>query len=296
MTGFDLDHLGIAVADLDAAAAQYSRLGFQLTARGYHTRPPSAPGAERPLVGTGNNCAMLRRGYLELIGVTDPGYGGRLRVDIARYQGLHIIAFGTSDAATAAEALRAGGVAVDGPRILERPIEEEGQTRLARFEIVDFPEEALPEGHFFAIRHVTPDLLWKPALLAHPNGALALDALTVAVAKPDDFARRLGRLLSVTPRAEDGLVLELAAGRVRVVGADWLAARVPGVAPALPYIAGIGLRVADLGRTAALLAANGVAHRRESGSIMIDPGQACGAFLEFRTKAAASDLVSENQG
>ena len=95
MSGLSLDHVGIAVADLDKAAAQFQRLGFQLTPRGYHTLPPPSPGAPRPLVGTGNNCAMLRRGYLELIGVTDPVYQGRLRADIARYEGLHVIAFGT---------------------------------------------------------------------------------------------------------------------------------------------------------------------------------------------------------
>ena len=115
MSGLSLDHVGIAVADLDKAAAQFQRLGFQLTPRGYHTLPPPSPGAPRPLVGTGNNCAMLRRGYLELIGVTDPVYQGRLRADIARYEGLHVIAFGSEDAAATAGALRQAGARGDGP-------------------------------------------------------------------------------------------------------------------------------------------------------------------------------------
>src|ERR1700720_2381306 len=161
MTGFDLDHLGIAVANLDAAATKFRRLGFQLTPRGYHTLPPPAPGAERPRVGTGNHCAMLRRGYLELIGVTEPTYRGRLRADIARHEGLHIVAFGTTDAVAAASALRSRGVEASEPRLLERPIEDGGETRLAGFEIVDFPEATLPEAHFFAIQHRTRELLWR---------------------------------------------------------------------------------------------------------------------------------------
>ena len=134
MSGLSLDHVGIAVADLDKSAAQFQRLGFQLTPRGYHTLPPPSPGAPRPLVGTGNNCAMLRRGYLELIGVTDPVYQGRLRADIARYEGLHVIAFGSEDAAATAGALRKAGLEVTGPRPLERPIEEQlGEIRHRRF-------------------------------------------------------------------------------------------------------------------------------------------------------------------
>ena len=285
MSGLSLDHVGIAVADLDKAAGRFERLGFQLTPRGYHTLPLPSPGAARPLVGTGNNCAMLRRGYLELIGVTDPVYQGRLRADIARYEGLHVIAFGTEDSAATAGALRQAGLEVTGPRPLERPIEEQGQTKLAKFEIVDFVAPALPEAHFFAIRHVTPDLLWKPALLAHPNGVVSLDALTIAVADPAEFAGRLGRFLSVTPVIEDGLLLKLAPGYVRIVDGAWLATHLPGKTTALPYIAGIGLGVADLAKTADLLTKNGIAFRRDNGALLVAPADACGAFLEFRAAA-----------
>ena len=281
MTGFELDHVGIAVADLDTAAAKFRRLGFQLTPRGYHTLPPPAPGAERPRVGTGNHCAMLRRGYLELIGVTDPVYRGRLSADIARYEGLHVIAFGTKDAAVAASALRGGGFEVTGPRTLERPIDEGGKTQVARFEIVDFPEGSLPEGHFFAIRHLTPDLLWKRPLLDHSNGVVNLETLTIAVADPADFARRIGSILSVAPVAREGFVLALKAGRLHIVDGRWIAANLPGKTPDLPYIAGIGLSVTDVDKTANLLAQNGVGYQRKPGAVTVSPAHACGAFIEF---------------
>jgi catechol 2,3-dioxygenase-like lactoylglutathione lyase family enzyme len=287
VNGLTLDHVGIAVADLDAGAAQFERLGFQLTPRGYHTLPPPSPGALRPRTGTGNHCAMLRRGYLEIIGITDPDYQGRLRADIARYQGLHIIAFGTEDAAAAAAALREAGLAAAGPRILERPIEEQGTERLAQFEIVDFPADLLPEGHFFAIRHGTPDILWKPERLSHPNGVAGLEALTIAVADPADFARRLGRCLGIEPAAEDGFLLKLRAGIVRVVDGIWLARHLPGKTPALPYVAGIGLGTGDIGKTADLLKRNGVDHQRRPDALLVFPAEACGAFIEFRAAAQA---------
>ena len=96
MSKLDLDHVGIAVRDLDAAASQFERLEFQLTPRGYHTLP-AGPDGTRALVGTGNNCAMLEQGYIELIGITDERYSGRLRSDLDRYEGVHIVALGTQD-------------------------------------------------------------------------------------------------------------------------------------------------------------------------------------------------------
>jgi catechol 2,3-dioxygenase-like lactoylglutathione lyase family enzyme len=122
----DLDHIGIAVHDLDSAAAQYRRLGFRLTPRGFHTLPPGPDGV-RPRAGTGNNCAMLERGYIELIGITDPGYSGRLIEALARYEGLHIVAFGTQNSDATAAELRRAGVSAAAVRSLERPIESDGE-------------------------------------------------------------------------------------------------------------------------------------------------------------------------
>jgi hypothetical protein len=281
LTGFSLDHVGIGVCDLDAALAQFRRLGFQLTPRGYHST--SAPSGARRRVGTANHCAMLRRGYVELIGIVDPGYEGRLRADLARHQGIHIVAFGTGDAVAAAGALRASGIKADEPWQLERPIEEQEYSRLARFRIVEFPEEDLPEAHFFAIQHLTADLLWKPALLSHPNGAQSLDSLTVATANPAGFARRLGRILS-QKAVGDGVVFKLASGEVHVVDGGWIGAYAPGPGPALPYVAGLTLGVADVEKTGQCLAGNRVPFTRSTEGLMVAPSDAGGAFIEFRAE------------
>jgi catechol 2,3-dioxygenase-like lactoylglutathione lyase family enzyme len=270
----DLDHIGIAVADLDAAATQFARLGFRLTARGYHALPPPASGAERPKVGTGNNCAMLGRGYLELIGITDPKYQGRLREALARYQGIHIVAFGTPDAAATARDLRSRGIQAKDPVALERPVEEGGGSELARFAIVEWPADLLAQCYFFAIQHLTREVLWKPGLLSHPNGARSLEGITVAVEDPADFAARLGRVLSVAP--ERG-ALQLAAGRVSVVAASALGH----AAPSLPYVAGATLGTGDLAGTAEHLSRSGIGFERGATSLRVPPAEACGAFLEF---------------
>jgi catechol 2,3-dioxygenase-like lactoylglutathione lyase family enzyme len=272
MSVFALDHVGFIVGDLDAAAERFVRLGFNLTPRGHHVLPPLTPGGAPRPAGTSNHCAMLGRGYLELLGITDATYAGSLRGRLERYEGLHIVAFGAPDWAAAQHVLRDGRIADATVRPLQRPIDG----GLARFQIIDFP--TVPEGVFFAIHHDTPELLWQPELLEHPNGAIGLDSVTVAVADPAGFAARLGHLLTGATTTE---TIELASGRVRIVDAAWLAANLPRPTPTLPYVAGITLRSCDLAGTAALLRANGVDVREHAGGLLVPPEQACGGFIEF---------------
>ncbi|MBV9634139.1 MAG: VOC family protein, partial [Methylobacteriaceae bacterium] len=170
-------------------------------------------------------------------------------------------------------------IAAAAPRPLERPIEEDGRAELARFELVEFPSEILSEGHFFAIRHATPDLLWKPGLTRHENGAASLAAVTVAVVDPADFAGRLGRLLAIEP--DDRASLALARGRVDAVDGGWLADRAFDAKVAVPFIAGISVDVTDLDATARALAAGSVPFERVRASIRVAPEHACGASIEF---------------
>ena len=221
---------------------------------------------------------MLRRGYVELIGITDPRYEGRMRADLELYEGLHLVAFGTSDAMAAAQGVRAAGFHAADPRIMERPIEDDGKEKLARFEIVDFPADTLSGSRLFAIRHATPDLLWKPELMIHPNGAERLEAVVIAAEDPAKMAVRLGRLLSIAPLKD---TLSLAAGRLRIVDGAWIAAHVPGQSPALPFIAGLTLGVRDLDATADWLTTSGVGFERFPGGLRVAPSEGCGAFIEF---------------
>ena len=64
-----LDHLIVGVRDLEAARAQWARLGFNSTPRGRHLG-----------WGTANHCLMLEEGYVELLGIVDPaGFDNGLR-------------------------------------------------------------------------------------------------------------------------------------------------------------------------------------------------------------------------
>lgn len=269
--GFDLDHVGIAVRDLDAAAAVYRRLGFKLSERSYHVAP-AGPGAPPTPRGTGNHCIMLSHGYVELIGITDPAYRGRLRQHLERNEGLHIVAFGCADAAKAGT-----------PRRLTRPIVERGKSVTAEFSIVDLPA---PDGAdtYIAIEHHSRAALWQPHLLPHANGARGLLELTVCAADPGGYVAKLAATLGGRAHVDgDAHTVDLAFGSIDAVDPSGLRRRYPGIAaPGLPFLAGIAITTDDIVRTGALLRANGVDYdSRPSGSIWLAPDLACGAVIEF---------------
>ncbi len=272
-----LDHVGLLTRDGPALWGLYERLGFTLT-------PVARQSSDRGPLGTGNRCAMLRQGYLELLALLDPalpdnGAAGLL----GRFEGAHILALGMEDAPGNLSRLRRAGVAIPGIAPLSRPAGE--GDAVARFERLPLPEA--PEGRVQLVRHLTADLLWHPRWTEHANGATELREAIVASDRPAESAARLSRLagLPLEPDPAGGYALSLPAGRVRILPPDAVAALLPGVeAPALPAIVGIVLGAADLGATRRHL---GHLPLREapltakSGGVMVPPSHAGGVALAF---------------
>lgn len=267
-----LDHVGIAGRDLAGLAAIYEGLGFTLSPFAQH-HAPGPDGVVRP-IGTANRCAMLQKGYLELIAVVDPALPSNA-VDrfLARYEGLHILAFGIDDAEAELARIRAGGVAIPGIAWLERPVDTPEGVRTARFARLPMPDA--PEGRIQLIRHLTPELLWQPGLLTHPNHAVSLDEAILAVADPAAVAARFA---SVTGAAATtiagGHLVALPQGRLRIMTDKAAAAEIPSlVVPCLPFIAGLVIGTDD-GAAAVSAIAAGVGRRTERGFLV--PAEAAG--------------------
>jgi catechol 2,3-dioxygenase-like lactoylglutathione lyase family enzyme len=171
-----LDHVGVAINDLERGRAAYERLGFTLTPRSIHRGSPS-PGAPVIPFGSGNHCAMFRDGYLEIVGLTDPTLYSNIKSLVARYEGAHIVAYSVDSADAACEVLKQRGIAVEGVRKLERDAAfgpDGRDTRKAAFRNLYFDLAAYPESRMIFIEHLTPEVLWQPHLIDHPNGATAI--------------------------------------------------------------------------------------------------------------------------
>lgn len=251
-----LDHAGIVAPDLAALHAAYRALGFTLTPLSRQSGRLTADGPVVPF-GTANRCAMLRHGYIELLGIVDPeAPANGIDTFLARYPGLHILAFGIQDEDAALARLRRAGLDIPGILHLQRPVDETdpaGPT--ARFARIPLPDA--PEGRIQLIRHLTPEVLWQDRYLHHSNRAVALDSVLLATQHPADTAARLGRLSGrpVVPDPAGGFALPLHHGRVRVLHPSALAALLPGLPiPCLPFMAAITVRTDDAAAAARTIA------------------------------------------
>jgi hypothetical protein len=259
-----LDHVGVVTRDIAALAAQYERLGFSLT-------PLALQAGGR----IGNRCAMLHRSYIELLAVADAQAGSvTLERFLARYAGIHILAFAIPDEQAALARLRRAGFAAAAAAEFERSVDNADPGALrARFAIVQTPDQ--PEGRINLVRHLTPQALWQERFLRHRNNAATLDEVVVAVQEPMHAAARFSRLIgcAVLPDGAGGLVLELTQGRVRIVA---------GAGHTVPHIPGVTLSTSD-GNEALrrILDDEAIAFREEREAVIIDAVSAGGVELRF---------------
>ncbi|MCC7273237.1 MAG: VOC family protein, partial [Alphaproteobacteria bacterium] len=226
-----IDHLAHWVPDEGAASARLEALGFTLAPLS-HQVTRAAPDAPPVSAGTANRTIMLREGYIEILTTTGDTPNARtLRQGMARYVGVHLIAFGLADPEATASRLAAAGFAPLPVVRLEREIEtESGTAGHVRFRVLRVAPEAMPEGRIQFCKHLTPENMWQGRWLDHANGALGLASILVAVPDPAETAARFGRFLGRDARLRsDGarewtfergtLVVTDAAGGERLTGA-----------------------------------------------------------------------------
>ena len=265
-----LDHVAHFVPDLGAAARLAESLGFAVT-------PESAHRAQGSPAGPSNRCIRLQEGYIEILAPTlDTPHAQRVRARMARYDGVHLACFGTPDAA--AEHLRLAGQGFDPEPLvaLERAVE--GGARV-RFRVVYVPPQAMPEGRVQYVEHLSPEVIWTSASLAHSNGVIGLSAVYVVAEEPTEVAARWARFSGLIPDPDGALVrLDCTRGRV-FIGTRAELAKILGAAPPAPGIAGYALKCMD---PKALLGRCAAAGLRVHASAVVLPPALGGAWLVER--------------
>jgi Glyoxalase-like domain len=295
LRALDLDHAGLFVPDMDAAAAALQAMGFTLTPLTPQRTAPPCPGEPPAPAGMANRCIMLAGGYIEVLVAeegADTPVARQLRAALDRHTGLHLIAFGTADALAERRRLDEAGYAPLPLVPLERPVATAEGGELARFSVVRVPPGTMAEGRIQFVRQHTPDLVWQPRFLGHRNRAAALAEVLLCVADPDEAAARYARFAGrpAAPIAPGHWRLATDRGRLTFMDPATLADALPGIeVPTLPFMAALTLASGDLAVTRAVLAAGGCAHRDPSpGVVRIEPPPALGATVLFGTADAAS--------
>lgn len=245
-----LDHVAHFVPDLGAAAKLLESLGFTPT-------PESAHRAQGAPAGTSNRCLMFEEGYVEILAPTmDTPNAARVRAHMARYDGVHLACFGTSDARFEHQRLAGQGFEPEPLVDLQRTVDS-GET--VRFSVVYVPPGRMPEGRVQYVQQLTPEVIWKEEFVRHANGVTGLAAIYVVADDPAEAGARWGRFSGLLPRSANGLVsLEAARGRV-LIGKR---AQLFDSAPAAPALAGYALSCSHPEAFAARCSKMGLAVRK----------------------------------
>jgi len=181
-----VDHVSHFVEDLDAAAGVWEKLGLKVT-------PVSVQKVDGKPAGSSNRCVMLAEGYIEVLSPTHATPAAkRMRALMKRYAGVHLVCFGTPDAAEEHQRLAAHGFEPQPLVSLARAVD--GGT--ARFKVVRLAPKKMPEGRIQYVEHLTPELVWRDV------NALRLQEVFVVAPKPADAAARWAEFAGLIPRPE----------------------------------------------------------------------------------------------
>jgi hypothetical protein len=273
-----VDHVAHYVPSIDDAAAALRKLGYNLTpfsAQSHRLKP----GAPLVPAGTGNRCVMLQNGYLEFLTPThETPNAEQLRAAIARYTGVHLIAFGTQAPERDFARLQAGNFAPLPPLALQRQTSTETGVATARFTVVRVAPAAMAEGRIQFCQHHTPEVVWQPRWLSHANHAVGLAGVLICVADPAAAAQRYARFTGL-PAMQSGAAwrLDCARGYLLFLDAATLRHALGITAPTLPWIAGYLIDSDDMAATGAFTPGHAV-----DGRICVQLPPALGSMMIFQ--------------
>ena len=282
-----IDHVMIAVSDLELGMAAYRRIGFDVR-----------PGGVHPGRATENAIAFLAEDYLELLSLRRdapapvPGTSdGRLAEFLARGGGFRYIAIQSDDLRADVATMRSRGVEVADAAEGHRRTPDGRELRWLAAGLGS--RDPLP---IFFVQHLTPlaerRRQTRPAG-EHPNGALRAERVYIAVpdvaAAARDYARVLG--LSVPP-VQRGAVIkaDMAVFDLGPTGLTIAQPVEPGPAAEAMSRRGPGpfqvlYRTRSMDGAARWMASQGLPPPtrgvRNTGeqAILVGPEQACGAYI-----------------
>ena len=280
-----LDHLVIAVRDLDAAGAFYERLGFTVGTRNRHPW------------GTENRIVQFPGAFLELVTVADdaaiPPHGERsfsfgafLRDALAgQGEGLSMLVLEGQDAQAEAAAFRADGLGDFEPFFFERQGKRpDGSTVRVAFELAFAADPQAPECGFFTCRQLEPQNFWNPDFQRHPNGATAL-AGAIMLAEDPALHRAFLSAFSGGAAVLEGnadYIVALPRGRIDVLDPEAAQAAYeiePDTTPA--RFLGFCVAVPDLATIAARLESAGLPFIQNEERVFVAAEDAMGCLIAF---------------
>lgn len=194
-----IDHLVVAVRDLDRAAAFYKRLGFQVGARNRHPW------------GTENRIIQFRSSFIELISVGEGAeitplaartfsFGAFIRDYLQNREGLAMLVLDSADSRADAAAFSAAGIGASEPFFFERKgLRPDGSEVPVAFTLAFAEAPDSPRAGFFVCQQHYPENFWNPAFQVHDNKAGDVAVVALSVPDPDRYERFLSTFTGEKP-------------------------------------------------------------------------------------------------
>jgi catechol 2,3-dioxygenase-like lactoylglutathione lyase family enzyme len=281
-----IDHLVLAVADLEAARQRYGALGFTLT-----------PPARHPF-GTANSLVQFDGAFLELLSVVEPALipphaPGRFsfaafnRDYLERGEGFSMLVLDSRDARADAEAFRQAGLATYEPFDFSRPAKlPTGEDVKVGFSLAFTGHRDIKSAGFFVCQQHAPERFWRPEYQRHDNTAVTVKEVCLVAPRPLHFAEFMQGFAGSDQVAASEHQVDVATARgiITVLTADGFAKRygiTPPRAHRLPALAGFTLGVSDHDAMQAAVERAGVATAAGDGRLTVVPEDAFGAALAF---------------
>jgi hypothetical protein len=263
-----IDHVRLAVGDLETSRMVWTRLGFALAPRGMHLGRATI-----------DDAIVSAQGALRLFG--SPA--------AATVRDAHsAIVWAVADMVLAETGLRTLGLPFATPYEVARQSELPEASVVERFTILNLPAAATLGLAGALCCAVPPTLPPRPEWLDHPNGMHRLVGATVIVPDTAPLQESYERLFGPANVHTTDKVISVRSGRQRLLVAsrDDFAAMHPEVEPAVDasdaFIALLTLSVGNLGETADYLANWQIEHEAPgTGRLVVPPREASGVILEF---------------
>lgn len=250
----DIDHVGLVGPDIHGTVAAFRELGFRVTDP-VELMGTGPDGKEKSLDQQSAHF-IFGSTYVEISEVTRPGPDHHLGAWLSDEPAIRILILRAADIDAVREQALTSGQDPTPVGQASRALHY-ADGAVARFRWLALPPESFPEALCGYVQHLTPDLVFRQEMNAHPNGAVELTGMTLHATDPDDAERRFGLLARAD--APEGL-------EIRQAESD-----------ASGFTA-LHLRTRSLDRAADTLAAAGKPFTRDASTLT---AQAPGVLLEF---------------
>jgi catechol 2,3-dioxygenase-like lactoylglutathione lyase family enzyme len=280
-----IDHLVVAVRDLDAAAAFYEKLGFQVGARNRHPW------------GTENRLVQLQTSFIELItlgagaAIAPHGegffsFGAFVRNYLRRREGLAMLVLDSAHAKDDAASFAREGIGAFEPFFFERAGKgPDGSEIHLAFTLAFARREHAPLAGFFVCQHHFPENFWNAAFQVHANEAQDIAVVALSAPDPEAESKFLTVFTGVEPTspAEHDLTFALTGSHLDVMTPDDAGELYGSVEIEMdePCFVGFAVLIADLHEQASRLDRARIPYARIGSRLVVPASAAFGVAIAF---------------